>query len=346
MCRTSLSNKLLATHLNHVWIVWNQTIWSCLKTLVSLHWGWTPRLDGSLMIEHEIIETWQIDQKFPRGSQRFREHHRFFWSHCAENAVKIRLLKSSQVLKCCAEVKDSVVARMILGVRNSILQHMRQKVGGSEAWRRHVTDIHLITWRWPEKCRRFMAIWKLKKDAKFRLFRWGDRDFDSALGDSDRFSDLGEAIRTASHYQLSLCVGATSVSSVSVRPLKQRLSKSDLAKIGYGTPETAKALRNASRRVAEPCWTELLSCYELHVIETHLLRFEAIESVKNRKEKSEPKMNVPAWNHLKFRWDRFPERERERESLSQYSLVMTSEWSMCKLIDLSRCFRALVTMHN
>ncbi|CAJ1417894.1 unnamed protein product, partial [Effrenium voratum] len=42
--------------------------------------GWTPRLDGSLLIEHEVM------------------------------------------------VKDSVVARMILGVRNNILRHMKKKV--------------------------------------------------------------------------------------------------------------------------------------------------------------------------------------------------------------------------
>ncbi|CAE7286018.1 ERAL1 [Symbiodinium pilosum] len=42
--------------------------------------GWTPRLDGSLVIEHEVI------------------------------------------------VKDSVVARMILGVRNSVLQDLKQQV--------------------------------------------------------------------------------------------------------------------------------------------------------------------------------------------------------------------------
>ncbi|CAJ1452222.1 unnamed protein product, partial [Effrenium voratum] len=41
--------------------------------------GWTPRLDGSLLIEHEVM------------------------------------------------VKDSVVARMILGVRNNILRHMKKK---------------------------------------------------------------------------------------------------------------------------------------------------------------------------------------------------------------------------
>lgn len=85
--------------------------------------GWTPRLDGSLMIEHEII------------------------------------------------VKDSVVARMVLGVRNTILQHMRQKV----------TETLTSLWGTP---------------IDFRIW---------------------------------------------VRPLKQRLSKSDLAKIGDGKPDRVKA---------------------------------------------------------------------------------------------------------
>eukprot|EP00434_Breviolum_minutum_P044286 symbB.v1.2.039541.t1/scaffold6635.1/size21105/2 len=89
--------------------------------------GWTPRLDGTLMIEHELI------------------------------------------------VKDSVVARMILGVRNTILQQMRQKVTET-----------------------LTALWGTSVD--FRIW---------------------------------------------VRPLKQRLSKNDLAKIGYGSPGTVKAVESA-----------------------------------------------------------------------------------------------------
>ncbi|CAE7391117.1 ache [Symbiodinium sp. CCMP2592] len=77
--------------------------------------GWTPRLDGSLVIEHEVI------------------------------------------------VKDSVVARMILGVRNSVLHDLKQQV----------SDTLQLLWGIPVEAR----IW--------------------------------------------------------VRPLKQRLSKSDLAQLGY-----------------------------------------------------------------------------------------------------------------
>lgn len=156
---------------------------------------------------------------------------------------------------------------------------------------------------------------KIRKVSRWRRLWLSSGGLRSIFG-----SGWGEAaphqLRNSASVRLRNFFGATSsVSARCLRPLKQRLSKSDLAKIGYGTPETAKALRNASKRVAEPCWRkELLSCYELlHIIETHLLRFEAIESVKNRKEKSEPKMNVPAWNHLEIAigfW-----RERERESL-------------------------------
>ena len=59
------------------------------------------------MIEHEIIEA-QLQQLHQQSHQSQQQLHQLqrTWLQ---------------------QVKDSVVARMILGVRNTILQHMRQK---------------------------------------------------------------------------------------------------------------------------------------------------------------------------------------------------------------------------
>lgn len=58
MCPTSLNNKPLARSFVFVVFV---CFWRSLPDSTSFHIttrGWTPRLDGTLMIEHELIATW------------------------------------------------------------------------------------------------------------------------------------------------------------------------------------------------------------------------------------------------------------------------------------------------
>lgn len=54
MCPTSLNNKPLVG--SFVFVVF--CFWHNLPHSTSFHRGWTPRLDGTLMIEHELIATW------------------------------------------------------------------------------------------------------------------------------------------------------------------------------------------------------------------------------------------------------------------------------------------------
>ena len=162
--------------------------------------GWTPRLDGSLMIEHEIIVA-QLQQL----------HHQ---SHQLQQRTWLR------------QVKDSVVARMILGVRNTILQHMRQKarlgtpniLGRCSGHSYNVTtDVHGWT-GWVEVTETLTSLWGTPID--FRIW----------VRHRLRFARRN-CHATPCHF---------------ARPLKQRLSKSDLAKIGDGKPDRVKAHVSAS----------------------------------------------------------------------------------------------------
>lgn len=68
------------------------------------------------------------------------------------------------------------------------------------------------------------------------------------MGNFSGFSDLGEARFWNFSYVLRNCARDIfeTLAFFTKRPLKQRLSKNDLAKIGYGSPGTVKA--SLSRR--------------------------------------------------------------------------------------------------
>ena len=90
MCHTRSSSRRLVIGLQHLTV-------SLLASESCLLPGWTPRLDGSLVIEHEVI------------------------------AAALRAAPPATCPFTSFQVKDSVVARMILGHQNSVLHDLKQQ---------------------------------------------------------------------------------------------------------------------------------------------------------------------------------------------------------------------------